>query len=147
MASRFELRSVIVQTLFECDARGDFSRDYALDILNRNHKEFLLEENNTPYAEKTLEGILAKKETLDEIIIKAAPKWTLEKIDTLDRNVLRLGIFELLFGDMHRVPPKVAINEAVEVGKCFGGDSTGKFVNGVLGGIYKEMNIEEKKHE
>ena len=82
---------------------------------------------------------------IDEIITKAAPEWPLDKINAVDRNILRIGLAELLFGNFEQVPPKVAINEAIELAKNFGGPSSGRFVNGVLGAIYKEMADEKNK--
>ena len=76
---------------------------------------------------------------LNKIIEKAAPQWPIEQIAVVDRNVLRLGLYELLFGNRDEVPPKVAINEAIELAKSFGGESSGKFVNGVLGTVYREI--------
>ena len=83
---------------------------------------------------------------IDDIIQKAAPQWTIEQISFTDRNILRLGIYELLYSNYDEVPPKVAINEAIELAKAFGGPSSGKFVNGVLGTIYREMG-EPRKDE
>jgi len=84
-------------------------------------------------------GIIEKKSILNEIIEKAAPDWPINKISIVDRNILRIGLYELLFGDRAQVPPKVAINEAIELAKSFGGDNSSKFVNGVLGGVYREI--------
>jgi ADP-ribose pyrophosphatase YjhB (NUDIX family) len=83
--------------------------------------------------------VLKKSEVVDEIIRKAAPDWPLDKISVVDRNILRIGLAELLFGDRNQVPPKVAINEAIELAKTFGGENSSKFVNGVLGAVYKEI--------
>jgi N utilization substance protein B len=80
---------------------------------------------------------------IDEVIVKTAPEWPLEQITIIDRNILRIGIYELNFAK--EVPPKVAINEAVELGKAFGGESSGKFVNGVLGTLYKDLPASEKE--
>lgn len=85
---------------------------------------------------------MAKKDILDQIIVKSAPDWPIEKIDTMNRNILRLGIFELLFGEQMGTPKKVAINEAIEMAKAFGGETSGRFVNGVLGNIYKDLEKE-----
>ena len=74
-----------------------------------------------------------------------APEWPISQITIVDRNILRIGIYELMFGKRNDVPPKVAINEAIELAKSFGGNSSGKFVNGVLGSLYKE--IEENKKD
>ena len=92
-----------------------------------------------PFASALLELTLKKRATVDEIIEKAAPDWPLDKISVIDRNILRIGLTELLFGDSSEVPPKVAINEAIELAKTFGGENSGKFVNGVLGAVYKEI--------
>ena len=81
----------------------------------------------------------SKDSHLDEIFVKTAPEWPLEQINLIDRNVLRLGIYELLFGKREEVPPKVAINESIELAKSFGGETSGKFVNGVLGTIYRAI--------
>ncbi len=84
-------------------------------------------------------GVVKKQTIIDEIIEKAAPDWPIDKISVVDRNILRIGLFELLFGDRTQVPPKVAINEAIELAKSFGGENSSKFINGVLGGVYKEI--------
>ena len=76
---------------------------------------------------------------INEIIEKCAPEWPLEQVTIIDRNVLRIGIYELLWGKRDEVPPKVAINEAIELAKNFGGESSGRFINGVLGTIYREI--------
>ena len=83
---------------------------------------------------------------MDKIIEKSAPEWPVSQITIIDRNVLRLGLFELLFGNREEVPPKVAINEAIELAKTFGGDSSGRFINGVLGTVYREIG-EPRKDE
>ena len=82
---------------------------------------------------------------IDKIITDTAPEWPLDQITVVDRNILRLGIYELMFAK--EVPPKVAINEAVELGKAFGGESSGKFVNGVLGTLYKNLPESQKEKE
>jgi ADP-ribose pyrophosphatase YjhB (NUDIX family) len=89
--------------------------------------------------EELLKGTLARRADLDLVISKAAPEWPLERIAPVDRNVLRLGLYELLFSDREKVPAKVAINEAIELAKSFGGENSGRFVNGVLGAVYKEL--------
>ncbi|MEK7569596.1 MAG: transcription antitermination factor NusB [Patescibacteria group bacterium] len=138
MANRHLSRSIVLQTLFEWDFKAGKNFDLR-EALARNTKEFApgLEEDSFVY---TLAGlVLKKRKVVDEIIEKAAPDWPLEKISLVDRNVLRIGLTELLFGDRKEVPPKVAINEAIELGKTFGGENSGKFVNGVLGAVYKEI--------
>ncbi len=138
MANRHLARSVVLQTLFEWDTTS-VSDEEARSILSRNVKEFGGDETDTPFMEKLINGVLAKHDDLDLIIIKAAPEWPLDKIAPIDRNILRIGLYELLFADRAQVPAKVAINEAIELAKTFGGDSSGRFINGVLGAVYKEI--------
>ncbi len=138
MANRHLARSVVLQTLFEWDTTAA-SSESAHETLKRNVEEFGGDDADAPFMSKLLDGVLAKRDDLDLIIAKAAPEWPLEKIAPVDRNILRLGLFELLFADRSQVPAKVAINEAIELAKTFGGDSSGRFVNGVLGAVYKEI--------
>ena len=138
MANRHLARSVVLQTLFEWDTTGVRAEE-AKAILARNAAEFGGEDVDHPFMDSLLSGVLAKKEDIDLVIAKAAPEWPLERIAPVDRNILRLGLFELLFADRAQVPAKVAINEAIELAKTFGGDSSGRFVNGVLGAVYKEL--------
>ncbi len=127
-----------MQTLFEWDFSG---RNTAIieEALERNISEFGPGMENPEFVGELLTNIIKKQKVLDEIIEKAAPDWPIDKISGVDRNVLRLGLYELLFGDYEEVPPKVAINEAIELAKSFGGENSGKFINGVLGAIYKEI--------
>lgn len=138
MANRHLSRSVILQTLFEWDFKNKPDGD-AGDILTRNALEFAPGHEDLPFMEAVVENIIRKKEVIDEIIQKAAPEWPLEKINVVDRNILRLGLSELLFGNHEEVPPKVVINECIELAKTFGGESSSKFINGVLGAVYREM--------
>ncbi len=138
MANRHLARSVVLQTLFEWDTAGTPDAE-VLGILTRNAAEFGGSDTDRPFMETLLSGVIAKRPDLDLIITKAAPDWPLERIAPIDRNILRLGLYELLFADRAQVPPKVAINEAIELAKVFGGESSGRFVNGVLGAVYKEM--------
>jgi len=109
------------------------------EILERNIVEFAPESKDRPYMKRLLSGVLAKQADLDAVITKAAPEWPIDKISRVDRNILRIGLYELLFADRSEVPAKVAINEAIELGKNFGGESSGRFINGVLGSVYKEL--------
>jgi transcription antitermination protein NusB len=102
-------------------------------------KEFAPGLEDDHFVFSLIEEILEKRAAIDEIIEKAAPDWPIEKISVVDRNILRIGLTELLFGDRAQVPPKVAINEAIELAKTFGGENSGKFINGVLGAVYKEI--------
>jgi transcription antitermination protein NusB len=138
MANRHLARSIVLQTLFEWDTTR-VGEEQAPIILARNAQEFGGDDVDQLFMENLLTGVLAKREDVDLIITKAAPEWPLERIAPIDRNILRLGLFELLFSDRTQVPAKVAINEAIELAKTFGGDSSGRFVNGVLGAVYKEL--------
>jgi N utilization substance protein B len=138
MATRHLSRSIVLQSLFEWDFT---QRDSALteEVLLRNVDEFAPGLNDMTFMSDLQKNILAKRPELDLIIEKAAPAWPIDRISVVDRNVLRIGLYELLFGDRTEVPPKVAINEAIELAKTFGGENSGKFVNGVLGAVYKEI--------
>lgn len=111
----------------------------AKEALHRNAAEFSPGAGDSPFMEELLVGVIGRSADLDLIIVKAAPEWPLERIAPCDRNVLRLGLYELLFSDREKVPAKVAINEAIELAKSFGGEHSGRFVNGVLGAVYKEL--------
>ncbi|KKT86962.1 MAG: N utilization substance protein B-like protein [Candidatus Moranbacteria bacterium GW2011_GWC2_45_10] len=127
MANRHLQRSIAMQSLFEWDFKG--KKDEMIgEIIDRNVHEFAPGVSEASFVEK-----------LYPIIEKCAPEWPLEQVTVVDRNILRLGIFELMYGNYDEVPPKVAINEAIELAKTFGGESSARFVNGVLGTIYREL--------
>lgn len=138
MANRHLARSIVLQTLFEWDTTHASEKEVQ-NILARNASEFGGEDVDNPFMNGLLGGVIAKKEDIDLVITKAAPEWPLDRIAPIDRNILRIGLYELLFADREHVPAKVAINEAIELAKTFGGDSSGRFVNGVLGAVYKEL--------
>ena len=102
-------------------------------------KEFGARESDMSFMKQLLQSAMAKQKEIDEVITRAAPEWPLDKIAAIDRNVLRLGLTELLYADRAQVPAKVAINEAIELAKSFGSNSSGRFVNGVLGAVYVEL--------
>ena len=138
MANRHLSRTVVLQTLFEWDF-NNFNEKDTRSALDRNAREFAPGIGDVSFMKNLLEGVISKKKDLDKIIEKAAPDWPIDKISLADRNVLRIGLYELIFVDKSEVPAKVAINEAIEMAKTFGGDNSGKFINGVLGSVYKEM--------
>lgn len=138
MANRHLSRSIVLQTLFEWDL-NNVEKDELNAVLHRNISEFAPNKADAPYMEKLLDGVLQKQKELDLVIEKAAPEWPLDRISPVDRNILRLGLFELLFADRKEVPAKVAINEAIELAKQFGGENSSRFINGVLGAVYKEI--------
>lgn len=140
MSHRHLSRSVVLQTLFEWDF--DISNGKSVDayeVFGRQVQEFAPESKDRPFMNNLLKNVVDKKNDLDNIIVKAAPDWPIEKISIVDRNILRMGLAELLFADRGEVPPKVAINEAIELAKSYGGETSGRFVNGVLGAVYREM--------
>lgn len=138
MANRHLSRSIVLQTLYEWDF-GSSSEITQEEMLEKNIEEFGPGLDDSLFMKDLFDGIIKKKSLIDEIIEKAAPDWPIEKISIIDRNILRIGLYELVFGDRKEVPPKVAINEAIELAKSFGGENSSKFINGVLGGVYKEM--------
>lgn len=146
MASRHLARSIAMQSLFEWDF---YKRpaDMLDAIVGRNKAEFGpgLEEEYE-FIDRLVNGTVEHLDRIDEIIKEAAPAWPIDQITAVDRAVLRLGLYELLFGKHEEVPPKVAINEAIELAKAFGGDSSGKFVNGVLGTVYREIGEPGKEY-
>lgn len=138
MANRHLSRSIVLQTLFEWDLNNIEKKDVA-GVLERNIQEFAPNKADASFIEKLLDGVLGKQPELDQVIEKAAPEWPIDRISPVDRNILRLGLYELLFADRKEVPAKVAINEAIELAKQFGGENSSRFVNGVLGAVYKEI--------
>ncbi len=133
-----------MQTLFEWDFNSLENSD-AGDVLNRYLKEFAPGIEDKEFCKRLVAGVLKDKKKIDAIIEKTAPEWPIAQIALVDRNVLRLGLYELLFGSKKEVPSRVAINEAIELAKTFGGEASGKFVNGVLGTVYRELGEEEKE--
>lgn len=134
-----------MQSLYEWDfnkKQSDIN-----DITDRNIEEFGAGLEDVSFIWDLVLGVKEKIETLDSIIEKTAPEWPIPQINPLDRNVLRLGIFELLYGNRENVPPKVAINEAIELAKNFGGESSRKFVNGVLGTVFRGIEEQNKVQE
>lgn len=150
MASRHLCRTIALQTLYELDFLNLLDKNAiekeALEILGRNIKEFgpeLAEKSQLAYT--LVNEILKNLTEIDNQIKKYAPQWPIEQITLIDRNILRIGIFEMLFSN--ETPPKVAINEAIEVAKAFGGTASGKFINGVLGAIFENLKKEGKVKE
>ncbi|MBI4094690.1 MAG: transcription antitermination factor NusB [Candidatus Liptonbacteria bacterium] len=143
MATRHLLRTVILQSLYEWDF---YKQTHDLtEILERNMSEFSPGVDEPEFAWLITKGVAEHLPQIDAIIAKAAPDWPIEKIAIIDRNVLRIGLYELLYADPSEVPPKVAINEAVEMAKNFGGLNAGRFINGVLGSVYRELQKDHAK--
>lgn len=137
MATRHLARSIVLQSLYEWDFYN--KKSDLTEIIERNIKEFGAGIDEPEFIWRIAKGVVENLDSLDKIIIQAAPQWPLSQISIVDRNVLRIGIYELLYADKNEVPGKVAINEAIELSKNFGGANSRKFINGVLGTVYKEM--------
>lgn len=137
MSSRHLARTVALQTLFQWDFMG--KQGELVDLLNKNLIELAPGLQDDGFADRLTHGLLKHLSEIDDIIQRLAPEWPVDQITGIDRNVLRLGVYELKFG--REIPPKVAINEAIELAKTFGSDASSKFVNGVLGSLYKEMEV------
>ena len=136
MANRHLGRTIIMQSLYQWDFRGKDQAELEAALV-KNLREFAPEFDDVPFVENTINGILKDLPQIDTLITKYAPQWPLDQITIVDRNVLRIGVFELKFST--DIPARVAINESIELAKTFGGESSGKFVNGVLGAIYRDM--------
>ncbi|MEN9341865.1 MAG: hypothetical protein RIQ54_121 [Candidatus Parcubacteria bacterium] len=146
MATRHLLRTVILQTLYEWDF---YNRSVDIvHVLERNIEEYAPGVDEPEFAWKILKGIAQHLGDIDATIVRCAPEWPIDKIAIIDRNILRIGLWELLYADKAEVPSKVAINESIEMAKNYGGPNSPKFVNGVLGTIYREkfQTQEEKIH-
>jgi transcription antitermination protein NusB len=148
MASNRHLgRIIALQTLYECEFRmqgGD--EDVDLDVvLKRNIKRYESTVDDRDFVVTLTKGVYDKTKELDAIIQPVAPEWPLDQIARIDRNVLRIGAYELLFGN--DAPEKVVINEAVELAKSFGGDNSSKFINGVLGTVLRNKVKKSSKNE
>ena len=138
MANRHLSRSIAMQSLYEWDFNG--CDDKKLDgIISHNIQEFGPGMEDVSFVNDLVKKVIKNQDKIDPLIEKCAPEWPLDQVTIVDRNILRLGIYELLFENYAEVPPKVAINEAIELAKSFGGESSGRFVNGVLGTIYREL--------
>lgn len=144
MSNRHLARTLAMQSLYQWDFHGK-DTERLPDIVDTIFSEFAPDFQDDGFVDTLIRGILKNLDDIDAYITKYAPDWPLEQITVVDRNILRIGVYELLFDET--IPPKVAINEAIEVGKSFGGESSGKFINGVLGAIYKKNKdaIDESK--
>lgn len=146
MATRHLARTIVVQSLYEWDF---YNHQKELDkIIERNIEIFGPGIDEPEFVWRLASGVISHLDEIDKIIEKAAPEWPINQIAAVDRNVLRLGIYELIYSDKNEVPPKVAINEAIEIAKNYGGPNSPKFINGVLGTVFKELeNQKQNKNE
>ena len=142
MSNRHLARTIAMQSLFLWDFRGKNGKDLE-NILNGIFNNFAPEFNDQGFSESLIKGVMKNLKAIDVYITKYATEWPLDQITIVDRNILRIGVYELIFND--DIQAKVAINEAIEIAKAFGSESSGKFVNGVLGAIYKDMQKESSQ--
>jgi N utilization substance protein B len=144
MSHRYLSRTLAVQTLFELDFKGNEHASHR-DILRYNFQEFAPDFHDDGFANELVQGVFDHKEEIDTYIKKYATEWPIEQITGVDRAILRLGIFEMIYHQ--QIPARVAINEAIEIAKAYGGAASSKFVNGVLGALYKDIlpAIKEKE--
>jgi len=143
MSNRHLARSIVMQTLYQWDFREKPTAAIPA-IVSQNMVEFGVGlENEEEYIKNTVDGVLKNIKKIDKIIIKYAPNWPFEQMALVDRNILRIGVYELKIND--QIPAKVAINEAIEIAKTYGGQSSGKFVNGILGSIYNDLQKRRKE--
>ena len=160
MATRHLARSVVLQSLYEWDfyksrlhdpkvkegeAKPKSAQPDLTKIIERNLAEFAPGIDEPEFVWRLVKGVIEHQKAIDKVIAKAAPEWPLEQIAIVDRNVLRIGLYELIYADHEEVPPKVAINEAIEIAKNYGGPNSGKINNGVLGTVCKEMEKSNTK--
>ncbi len=137
MATRHLIRTVVLQSLYEWDFYD--RKKNITDIMERNLLEFAPGIDEPEFAWRILKSVIDHIKDIDNVLTNAAPEWPLDRIAIINRNVLRIGLAELLYSDPNEVPPKVAINEAIEMAKNYGGPNAVKFINGVLGTIYREI--------
>ena len=129
--ARRKARALALQALYEIDSAGHNSKEVVTHLLTDKR----LSQDNITFIRELMDGVTQNKGELDENIKRFAPAWPVEQISLVDRNILRLAIFELLFDN--KAPVKVVINEAVELAKSFGSDNSARFVNGVLSSVSK----------
>lgn len=138
MSSRHLARTIVMQVLYQWDFKGKPSAAIPA-IVEQHVREFGVGiEEHSSYVKETVDAIIANLDAIDKTIVQYATNWPLDQITLIDRNILRIGVFELTMNK--DIPEKVAINEAIEIAKTYGGSSSGKFVNGILGAMYKDMH-------
>ncbi|MDP3724908.1 MAG: transcription antitermination factor NusB [Nanoarchaeota archaeon] len=145
MATRHLCRGIVLQSLYEWDF---YEKKVDLEkIVERNMQTFGADVDEPQFAWKIVGGVVTNLKEIDKVIERSAPDWPVSQIAIVDRNILRIGIYELFYADKEEVPHKVAINEAIELAKNFGGQNSSKFINGVLGTIYNELKTQNHTEE
>ena len=141
MSNRHLARTIAMQTLFLWDFNGKEKKDLS-GLIDGIFSSFAPQFDDNSFVKNAVAGVMKNLKDIDAYITKYATEWPLDQITIVDRNILRIGVYELVYDK--DIPAKVAINEAIEIAKTFGSDSSGKFVNGVLGAIYKDIQANEK---
>lgn len=151
MSNRHLARTIAVQSLYQWDFL-DQPKDKIEEILVFNREEFAPNFDDGGFIKELVSGVIDHLADIDGLMTRFAPDWPLDSMSIIDRNIIRVGVYELKMNP--HIPAKVAINEAIEIAKTFGGESSGKFVNGVLGAMFKEMvahgeikDVDKKKEE
>jgi len=134
MKPRTRARSVALQALYEIDLTGHAPGV----VLQERFEETPMEVDLADFASQIVQGVVPRTTELDETIARHAPEWPLDQVATIDRNILRISLWEIAID--RQTPVKVSINEAVELAKQYGSDSTARFVNGVLGSLVEHLN-------
>lgn len=137
MATRHLARTIVLQSLYEWDfyhRKADL-----IKIVERNMNEFGPGIDEPDFVWRIVKGVVEHILEIDALITRVAPEWPIDQIAIVDRNILRIGLYELLYADKNEVPSKVAINEAIELAKNYGGQNSSRFANGVLGTVFREM--------
>lgn len=140
MANRHFMRSVAMQTLYQIDVSNIWENENVWDIIQESIARMAEDIDDTSYIKEVISGIITNKTAIDAAITKYATGWVVDTIAPVERNILRLAIYEIDYYGDKDIPPKVAINEAIELAKAFSGPVAGKFVNGILGGLYKDKD-------
>lgn len=137
-SNRHQMRVSVMQSIFECEFAPE--REWQT-VLEYNLQNFAEEVSNHEFAKKLLAGIWKNLKQIKSLITKHAPDWPIDQIAALDRAILYIGTYEIVYADHEDVPPVVAINEAIEMAKAFGGEKSSKFVNAVLSAIFKDQKV------
>ncbi len=143
MANRHILRSTAMQVLYQIDIIDRWQDDAIWDYVTETLARLSANVTDTSYIKEVVAGVMGNRQSIDDMITRHANGWTMETIAPVERNVLRVAVYEMTLYQDEDVPMKVSINEAIEIAKHFSGSAAGKFINGILGGLYKEINPDE----
>lgn len=137
MANRHLLRTMTMQILYQLDVLGDLGTEEIWDRAQYVLAKYAEDVTDTSYIKEVLAGVISRQQKIDTLIEKYAKDWKIVSMAPIDRNILRVAVYEMMYYEDQDIPKKVSINEAIEIAKRFSGKSSGKFVNGVLGGLFK----------